>query len=142
MLRARESFLRERAEEARTEQLANLRGERGRLNKDHGDNDPKIGVLDRQIADLEAGRAESKHRKGRGQADVMIESLERSLEGVESMRTRSRNVSKPMSRPATKPRSRYSLNQTSGATWNVSGPYSTRSPPSSSRPSSSATTAA
>ena len=85
MLRARESFLRERAEEARTEQLANLRGERGRLKKDHGDNDPKIGVLDRQIADLEAGRAESKNRKGRGQADVMIESLERSLEGVESM---------------------------------------------------------
>ena len=128
--------MRERAEEARIEELASLRDQRARLKKDHGDHDPKIGVLSKQIANLDAGRAESKNRKGRGQADVMIESLERSLEGVESMRTRSRNVSTPMRRRATKPRSRYSLNQTSGVIWNVSGRYSTRSPLNSSRPSS------
>ena len=43
-------------------------------------------AIDKQIASLEAGTTESSTHKARGQTDVMIESLERSLEGVESMR--------------------------------------------------------
>ena len=87
VLRAREAFLRERAEETRSEQLANLRGQRARLRRESGDQDPRVLNLDRQIRDLETDSStDLALRKGRGQTDVLIQSLERSLEGVETMR--------------------------------------------------------
>ena len=87
MLRARESFLRERMEEVRAERLSSLRGQRVKMIQDRGANDQNVAALDKQIADLEAGIHQSGPPRARGQTELLIESLERSHEGIESMRT-------------------------------------------------------
>jgi capsular exopolysaccharide synthesis family protein len=86
MLRAREAFLRERVEEARVEQIDSLKDQRSRLIRDHDESDPQVAAVDQQVVALQSGRRDDIPRKGRGQTDLMIESLERSLEGVETMR--------------------------------------------------------
>lgn len=85
-LRAREAFLQERAEETRTNELERLRAERVRLIQEHSAKDPRIAPLDARVAALEAGPDAVASHKRRGSVDALITSLDRGLEGVESLR--------------------------------------------------------
>jgi capsular exopolysaccharide synthesis family protein len=85
-LRSQESLLRERATEARAEELARLDQERDQLMRDRKAADPEVANLDKRIAALKEAEQSAGSRKARGLTETLIDSLEKSLQGVETMR--------------------------------------------------------
>jgi capsular exopolysaccharide synthesis family protein len=86
-LKAREAAVRERLTQVAAEQTERLRRERGRLVKEQGADSPLVHQVDAQLARLE-GRQDrtAPARNGEGKTEALLDSLERSLESIESMR--------------------------------------------------------
>ena len=85
-LKARESVLREKRDQFRSDLLRQLRGEREQLVKLHGPGHARVAQLGEQIAKIEGAADKAGDAPGDGSSQALLGSLARSLGSLEALR--------------------------------------------------------
>ncbi len=85
-LKARESALRERLDQAAEEELEKLQQQLERLHREHGDSHSLVAQLKRRIADIEDRRRQAADSPGGGNNSALVDYMTRSLESIEAIR--------------------------------------------------------